>query len=739
MSLTDKRLNQADNPNLTPDRRAVLLCRIAAEYIHQGQYENAREALGDLWRGIGEQPELRKLNTLTRAEVLLQCGVLSGWLGSAQQITGAQEKAKDLLSEALRKFQSQGKKSKVSEAQYEIGMCYWRAGAYDESRVILNEALQNLEDKDAELKAKILIRRTLVEVWTGRYHDAWSILKEAQDFFESCHDAIKGRWHGQMGLVFKRLASAEGRTDYYDNAIIEYTAAIYHYEQAHHKRYCGTNLNNLAFVLLKLGRYKEAHEHLDRAQKIFAKDPGNLAQVNETRARVLIAEQRYTEADKLIEGVVRTLETGGEQALLADALTVQGIVRSQLGEHDDSIAILRRAVTTAEEAGALCNAGLAALTLVEEHRERLSASELHNAYRRADELLKNTQDAESISRLRTVARAIMEKLSGASLSDKDFSLPAAVHAYEARFIEQALEMEDGAISRAAQRLGLKHQTLSHLLANRHKQLQPKRKPLVNRKRSIFRIRHTPSIAFHRTKKKLQPISILVVEDDTLLASALKDTLELEGWDVEVCKDGTTGLRRIMSVIHYDLLIFDNDLPGIAGLELIERARRFSHRRETPIIMLSAANNIQREALEAGANLFLRKPEDILKVVDVAKQFVQPQRRIVLVIEDKDTPATMKQLEAKGFQLIVAESTQSYIEAAQDESPDLILINQPQSPLDALAVGLRLREQANLTEEIPVIFIHREPVTTNLGHNIYATDLKDLQQMEALLTHLLPAI
>src|ERR671926_31929 len=152
-----------------------------------------------------------------------------------------------------------------------------------------------------------------------------------------------------MGLVLRRLATAEGRSDYADRAIIEFTAAIYHYEQARHERYCATNLNNLAMLFYKLGRYKEAHEHLDRAQFIFTRlrDAGNLAQVDETRARVLVAEKKYKDADRILADVIKTFEAGGESALLADALTLQGIVWARLGGFNSSINILRRAIEVA--------------------------------------------------------------------------------------------------------------------------------------------------------------------------------------------------------------------------------------------------------------------------------------------------------------------------------------------------------------------------------------------------------
>ncbi|HVF55277.1 MAG TPA: hypothetical protein VM934_03955, partial [Pyrinomonadaceae bacterium] len=190
--------------------------------------------MGELWLGVGERPDVKKLPPVVAAEVLLQCGVLTGWLGRARNVAGAQEKAQDLITEALRRYQAQGRREKASEAQYELGVCYWRLGAHDEARVIMREALKPLTDSDVELKAKILIRQTLVEISENRYQEALRILKEAAPTFESANDALKGRWHGQKALVLDLLATAEKDTARADLAIIEYTAAIYHYEQAGH-------------------------------------------------------------------------------------------------------------------------------------------------------------------------------------------------------------------------------------------------------------------------------------------------------------------------------------------------------------------------------------------------------------------------------------------------------------------------------------------------------------------------
>ena len=500
MNSAEISLKQWETTELGHERRALMRCAAAAELSEAGRYEEAREALGDLWRGIGERPETKGLDILTTGEVLLQCGVLSNWLGAGRKVAGAQERAKDLLSESVRLFEEAGRLDKVAEAQNELGHCYFRLGAFEEKRVVMEAAYNNgLLAGDARLRTKIAVRRATLDLWEGRLYEARRVLEEARSDLDAAGDVLRGKWHGQMGLVFRRLATAEGKTDYFDLAIIEYTAAIYHYEQAQYERYVAVNYNNLGFLLYRLGRYADAHENLDRGQSIVTRlgDASLLAYVDETRAQVLIAEKRYRDADRVIERVVRTLEAAEELARLADALTVQGVVRARLMAYENSLETLRRAMKVAQEAGAQASAGLAALALIEEHgaSSRLSEVELSKVYRRADELLKGTQDAEDIARLRACARLVVRRLSGVQLQDKNFSFYGAVHELEARLIEQALELEEGSLTRAAKRLGLKHQSLAHMLRARHARLLPKRTPAIPRRRSIIKQRkNTPKKA-----------------------------------------------------------------------------------------------------------------------------------------------------------------------------------------------------------------------------------------------------
>jgi transcriptional regulator with PAS, ATPase and Fis domain len=80
----------------------------------------------------------------------------------------------------------------------------------------------------------------------------------------------------------------------------------------------------------------------------------------------------------------------------------------------------------------------------------------------------------------------MKRLVGKNLKDEDFYLPDVMLAYEARFVQQALEEERGSVTKAAKRLGLSHQRFIYILEARHRELLKKRKPPIKHRRSIIR-------------------------------------------------------------------------------------------------------------------------------------------------------------------------------------------------------------------------------------------------------------
>jgi tetratricopeptide (TPR) repeat protein len=105
-------------------------------------------------------------------------------------------------------------------------------------------------------------------------------------------------------MLLRKLGSADCREEYLDRALIEYAAASFYFEQAGLARYEGFVESNLGFLFCVIGKFSEAHEHLDRAQALFTglRDKVHLAQVDETRARVLLAEGRVAKAEKIVRG-----------------------------------------------------------------------------------------------------------------------------------------------------------------------------------------------------------------------------------------------------------------------------------------------------------------------------------------------------------------------------------------------------------------------------------------------------
>jgi CheY-like chemotaxis protein len=116
------------------------------------------------------------------------------------------------------------------------------------------------------------------------------------------------------------------------------------------------------------------------------------------------------------------------------------------------------------------------------------------------------------------------------------------------------------------------------------------------------------------------VCVLHVEDDRLVADAVNISLHDEGWSVESCATGTAALEKLRSGGRFDVLIFNNNLPDTNGIELIRQTRALPHRQQTPIIMLSG-ENVELNTRRAGANRFLRKPEDVASIAEAVARLL----------------------------------------------------------------------------------------------------------------------
>lgn len=615
---------KSQSRDLPVNQRAELACGVAKQLEKAGEYEAAYEALSEFWPRRDAEPEVAGLDESTKAEVLLRVGSLAGWLDSTHQSDGSQEIAKNLITRSVELFEGLGRTREVADARSELALCYWREGAYDEARINLRNALALLGDEDSsELRAKLLIRASIVEMQAQKLQEAMQYCDKASAIVEDIEDhALKGSFHIQYGLVLRQLATPENREDYLDRALIEYAAASFHFEHAGNIRYLARVENNLGYLLFTIKRYRDAHDHLNRARTLFTelRGVGDVAQVDETRARTLLAEGRLPEAERVIRSAVKTLERGGQQAVLAEALTTHGTVKARLGKFARARLMLDRAIETAQTAGDLEGAGRAHLSIIEELGGHTPLKELPQIYRSAAELLDRSQDPATNKRLITCACRVIEALSAEdeSLTSagidswEGFSLRREINRLEKSLLERALRDAGGSVTRAAKLLGFNHhQSLIALLETRHKDLHDQRSAVRKRRRHLFSKpkRSEKRIPLEQSKTAASKISILHVEDNRPVARVVEELLVAQGFKVETCVNGLAAWEILKTNAAYDVLIVDNNLPGVSGLELVLRARSIPHRRSLPIIMLSG-DDIEREAWRAGVDAFVHKPKAV---------------------------------------------------------------------------------------------------------------------------------
>ena len=433
MTLLPSLLREVENPSLSVNSRAQLCCDVAKALEFKGEYEKAREVLSDFWPRTGEHPNLPELEPNTSAEVLLRIGVLTGAIGSNNQVE-SQETAKNLIQQSLTIFQSTNYRKKIAEAQTELALCYWRTGELTEARDYLKTALSHLTT-NSEVKAKAVVRLGIVECEAANYNRALRALTSNASLFERINnETLKGSFHVTLGTVLRHVWEAKGG-NYIDRALIEYAAASYHFERAEHRYYLANVENQLGLIYFSLNQYDEAHQHLDRARRVLVglRDAGTVAQVDETRASVFLKQGRIAEAEAAARAAVHGQEKTDRHGLLAEALITHGRALARLKQYGAALVAFRRAFDLSEYTGSTHQTSEAAVAAFRELGEHLAALE-----------------------------------SGHLLGGK--GLDEAKRSLEHDAIKLALQNAKGSVVHAARNLRISFQALTYMLETRHKDL-----------------------------------------------------------------------------------------------------------------------------------------------------------------------------------------------------------------------------------------------------------------------------
>ncbi len=379
---------------LTLSEQVQVYCAIVREQIDVGNYEAACRVL-EPWWSFGNWPKLDGLNQRSCADLLLTAGELAGCVASTKQLRRGQKHGEELLNGSIALFEQLGFRTQAAESRIELALCYYRQGLFDIGRSTLIKVSGDLSDRNWELRSLTLIRLASLERHSGRIKDALARLMEATPIVKLSGPWATGRHHLELASTYKDLAIAEGITLYFEDAQRFYLKALYEFEAVGHYRYVAVVENNIGLMLLSLGAHQESERHLLRSRNLFNvfSDHVRGAQVEETLARLYIETQRYAQAHELIERAVTVLELTDEEALLAEALITNGVVRSRLQELANSKRSFEAAYKVAERCGDSEGAGRALLVMFEELCDHLEATERVQITEKLKTLFATTQQS----------------------------------------------------------------------------------------------------------------------------------------------------------------------------------------------------------------------------------------------------------------------------------------------------------------------------------------------------------
>jgi two-component system chemotaxis response regulator CheY len=117
--------------------------------------------------------------------------------------------------------------------------------------------------------------------------------------------------------------------------------------------------------------------------------------------------------------------------------------------------------------------------------------------------------------------------------------------------------------------------------------------------------------------------VLVVEDSPTMRQLIVFALKrIRGFQIAEANDGVDGLKKL-SADKYDLILTDINMPIMDGLKLVSMVRNDPNYKETPIIVITTegATEDRERALALGANEYITKPIQTMKILETVKKLM----------------------------------------------------------------------------------------------------------------------
>ena len=248
----------------------------------------------------------------------------------------------------------------------------------------------------------------------------------------------------------------------------------------------------------------------------------------------------------------------------------------------------------------------------------------------------------------------------------------------------------------------------------------------------------PEAERQRDEMKLDPIDVLIVDDDEIMLETAVDTLESLGANTEQAGNGLEALgmieHRHLSGRDYDVIIVDWKMPEIDGVETVSRIRSEIDT-SIPILLISAYDwsDIEEKAREAGANGFVSKPlfrstlyDKINALIGKESRSIEPEEDYsdlegmkILVAEDNDinweiVSAMLTMFGIDSERAVNGRVCVDMISGAEEGSYDLILMDVQMPEMNGLDATRAIRSlKDSWASSIPIIAVTADAFSENV--------------------------
>lgn len=162
----------------------------------------------------------------------------------------------------------------------------------------------------------------------------------------------------------------------------------------------------------------------------------------------------------------------------------------------------------------------------------------------------------------------------------------------------------------------------------------------------------PGYNFDVVDAEAKLLKLLLVEDDRDIAALIKQWMEAERISIDVAYDGLSGFEYLRQG-HYDAVILDWSLPGLSGIDILNRYRAGGG--TTPVLMLTAHSLIEQKVtgFESGVDDYLTKPFHVQELYVRVKALAKRPRSIaaqVLKVADIELDSSKHRLIKAGQEI-----------------------------------------------------------------------------------------